>query len=85
MGAASCWSFGRFAPRGIALQVGFGQARITGHREAVTFVLARGMIPPSNHYDDLENTYVVFLLSPVGLLHPSLWGFSSSSYPSSPR
>ena len=61
------------------------QAMITGHREAITFVLARGMIPPSNHYDDLENTYVVFSLSPVGLLHPSLWGFSSSSYPSSPR
>ena len=34
------------------------QVRITGHREAITFVLARGMIPPSNHYDDLENSYV---------------------------
>ena len=32
----------------------------------------------------LENVYRVFSLSPVRLLHPSLWGFSSFSYPSSP-
>ena len=30
------------------------QARITEHREAIDFVLARGMTPPSNHYDDLD-------------------------------
>ena len=33
----------------------------------------------------LENVYRVFSLSPVRLLHPSLWGFSSFSYPSSSR
>ena len=80
MGVASRRSLGDSLPVGCS-----SSWRINGHREAITFVLARGMNPPSNHYDDLENVYRVFSLSPVRLLHPSLWGFSSSSYPSSPR
>ena len=61
-------------PVGLLFKLDSVQARITEHREAITFVLARGMIPPCNHYDDLENTYVVFSLSPVRLLHPVALG-----------
>ena len=53
MGAASRRSLGDSLPEGC-----FSSWRITGHRDAIAFVLARGMNPPSNHYDDLENTYV---------------------------
>ena len=86
-------------PEGLLFKLDSLQARITGHSEAITFVLARGMMGFSIHRcgdspappipprpdEALENTYVVFSLSPVRLLHPSLWGFSSFSYPSSPR
>ena len=53
MGAASRQSLGDSLPEGCS-----SSWRITGHREAIAFVLARGMNPPSNHYDDLENIYV---------------------------
>ena len=86
-------------PEGLLFKLDLLQARITGHSEAITFVLARGMMgfsirrcgdspaPPIPPRPDeaLENTYVVFSFSPVRLLHPSLWGFSSFSYRSSPR
>ena len=86
-------------PEGLLFKLDSLQARITGHSEAITFVLAREMMgfsirrcgdspaPPIPPRPDeaLENTYVMFSLNPVRLLHPSLWGFSSFSYPSSPR
>ena len=41
-------------PEGLRSKLESVQARITEHREAINFVLARGMTPPSNHYDDLN-------------------------------
>ena len=41
-------------PVGLRSKLESVQARITEHREAINFVLARGMTPPSNHYDDLN-------------------------------
>ena len=41
-------------PEGLRSRLDWVHTRITEHREAIDFVLARGMTPPSNHYDDLD-------------------------------
>ena len=41
-------------PEGLCSRLDSVHTKITEHREAIDFVLARGMTPPSNHYDDLE-------------------------------
>ena len=41
-------------PEGLHSRLDSVHTKITQHREAIDFVLARGMTPPSNHYDDLD-------------------------------
>ena len=44
-------------PEGLRSRLASVHTKITQHREAIDFVLARGMTPPSNYYDELESLH----------------------------
>ena len=54
MGADSRWTFGRFVPRGIALQVGFGSYQNHPASRDHRLALSREMSHPTHYYRDLD-------------------------------